>query len=100
MALGRKLSNQTNDIFGDFDDYDGFGDLVARPRRRKRRKTSRHASKRSRKRSRKRVKRSRSRSRRSRRPNSSRGGIKHTKNGQPYVIDKKTGKARFIKRRR
>jgi len=100
MALGRKLSTQVNDIFGDFDDYDGFGDSMARPRRRKRRKTSRRAPRSSRKRSRKRVKRSRSRLSRQARKSPTKGGIRFTKNGQPYVIDKKTGKARFIKRRR
>lgn len=89
MALGMRDASEDgfNTIFGG-DASTGYSPMAAFRRRRKSKK------------SRSRVKKSR-RSRRTgtRTVHRKRGGVKYTKNGQPYVI-LKSGKARFIKGRR
>lgn len=86
MALGRNIQ-QDYDIFGNSSDIDDYVDSLAGIQSRKRRKKSSRRARKTHKRRnyKRRVKRS--------------SKIKHTKNGQPYIIDKRTGKARFIKRR-
>jgi len=71
--------------------------FFSRARRRKSRKSTRKSGHRKSSHRHKRVKHNRTSRRISHRR--SRGGVLHTKKGQPYVIDKKTGKARFIKKR-
>jgi hypothetical protein len=92
MALGRKF-NADGDVnpFDDAESYDG-GSILARISRKFRRKKN--------KKHRKRVKHSRKSSHRRKKSvhRKSRGRVKFTKRGQPYIIDKRTGKAKFIKR--
>lgn len=92
MALGRKLANFINDPVGSFDDNDSDMDSYTPRRYRKRHRKARVSRRKYRKSHRK----SRRASRHSRRSRS-KGGIKYTKNGQPYRI-LANGRARFIKK--
>lgn len=93
MALGRKYN--ADGEFNAFDDSEfnpdgSFMGGLSRIFRRKKNKKHR-----------KRVKYSRKRSHRRKKSvhRKARGRVKFTKRGQPYIIDKKTGRAKFIKRR-
>lgn len=92
MALGRKevaddtilgFDDGDTDIFGSF-----MGTMESKPRRKKRKRHSRVSKSRKHK----------HHTARHRRTKRSSGKIRHTKNGQPYIIQP-NGRAKFIKRR-
>lgn len=79
---------------------DRVSNIFRRKKSRKHRKSSSYSrSKSSRKRKKRRTHAKRTSKKRSSRRNSRRSGVMMTKKGQPYIIDKKTGRAKFIKRR-
>lgn len=105
MTLMDDGNSRLDDEFGntDFNDTSIFGLSSRKPKRknRKNRKSVKNTGKSNRRTIKKRNnnKVRRHIKRKNRKISTGNKRVKYTKRGQPYIIDKKTGKAKFIKRR-